>query len=71
MINEDSRNNCNWEKQEVDEEFYGNVLLNELREIEERISKKARAYREDAVYTEENTVIDNATVVPERGPGCP
>jgi hypothetical protein len=42
MIDENGRNNCYWKEDKVDEEFYCNVFLNELGEIEKQVSNRAK-----------------------------
>jgi hypothetical protein len=71
VIYEDGRNDSNRKKDKVDEEFYYNILLDEGNKRDESILEKTKESIEKIAYTEKNTVINNATVVPKRGPRQP
>jgi hypothetical protein len=68
VIDEDSRNDCNGKKDEVDEEFYCHILFNEQGKREEDVPESAEGDKEEALVEQKHVVIDDATVVSEGKP---
>jgi hypothetical protein len=68
MIDQNGGNDCDWEKDEVEEEFYSNVLLDERSKAHKGIPESAEDEVESALEDEKEVIVNEARVIPERGP---
>jgi hypothetical protein len=67
MIDEDGWNDSDRKKNVVDEKVNCHLFLNEPDKGHEGVAKEAK----ESLHSEKNEVINNAAVVPKRGPRAP
>ena len=64
-------NDSDWKEKEVDEEFYSQSVFDERDAVHEGVPESAEDEVEEIVRVEDEVVIDNAAMIPERSPWWP